>query len=354
MCCSSRKVISAVVVVFLIAALGYVVYDKKFAPSQNRPADDVVVAVVSGDNIWLSDIVKFHESNPQLKSIPFEMVYKDLLNHLIETKSIKVAAEKAGIQDLQSYKDSVKWAADQVLRTEYIKYALAKATTEEKLKELYDEYVKQNPPEEEVRASHILVDSEDDAKDIIKQIADGADFAALAKEKSKDSNGSKGGDLGYFKKSAMVPEFANAAFSMEVGTVSEKPIKTMFGYHVVKVTDKRLSQPVPMEQVKEMLQMMAAEELLPAIVREARESAQVMVQPEAYKNKLVTIDADSTKKTEPEAAPAPAEAEAEAAATPVEVEAPAAPAAEAEAPAVPAEAAPADEAVVEEEIVTVE
>ena len=125
-------------------------------------------------------------------------------------------------------------------------------------------------------------------------------------------------------------------------------------YHVVKVTDNRLSQPVPMEQVKEMLQMMAAEELLPAIVREARESAQVMVQPEAYKNKLVTIDADSTKKTEPEAAPAPAEAEAEAAATPVDVEAPAAPAAEAEAPAVPAEAAPADEAVVEEEIVTVE
>ncbi len=298
MCCNSKKIITSVVVLFLIAALGYVVYDKNFSCTKERAADDVVVAVVSGDNIWLSDVVSFHDSNPQLKAMPFEMVYKDLLNHLIETKAINVAAEKAGIKDLEAYKEGVKRAADQVLRTEYIKYALAKATTEEKLKELYDEYLKQNPPEEEVRASHILVETEQEAKAIIEQIDNGADFATLAKEKSKDSNGSKGGDLGYFKKSAMVPEFANAAFSMEVGTISQAPIKTMFGYHVVKVTDKRLSQPIPMDQVEDMLRMMAAEELLPAIIREARESAQVMVKPEAYKNKLVTIDTAEEKKVE--------------------------------------------------------
>ncbi len=340
MCCKSKKVITAVVVIFLAAALGYIVYDKTLASTKDRPADDVVVAVVAGDNIWLSDVVEFHDSTPQLKAIPFEMVYKDLLNHLIETKAITAAAEKAGLKDTKDYKDGVEKAIEQVLRTAYIKYEITKGITEEKLKSLYAEYVKQNPPEEEVRASHILVDSESEAKDIINQIDNGADFATLAQEKSKDSNGKKGGDLGYFKKSAMVPEFANAAFSMKVGTVSQKPIKTMFGYHVVKVTDKRLSQPIPMKQVEEQLKMRAAEELLPAIIKNARESAKVMVKPEAYKNKLVTLDSDGAKKTE-EVAPTE-----EAAPAPTEETEPVAPAAD--------EDSAEDGEVVEEEIITVE
>ena len=111
--------------------------------------------------------------------------------------------------------------------------------TDDEVKARYDEEIKKLPPQEEVHARHILVKTEAEAKDIIKQLDAGKDFAELAKEKSTDPNKSEGGDLGYFAKGRMVKEFEDAAFALKKGEYTKTPVKTQFGYHVIKVEDKR-------------------------------------------------------------------------------------------------------------------
>ncbi|HEU0117534.1 MAG TPA: peptidylprolyl isomerase, partial [Alphaproteobacteria bacterium] len=136
----------------------------------------------------------------------------------------------------------------------YLHKTIQPKITDAKIKERYDQMVAKFKPEDEVRARHILVPTEDEAENIIKQLKDGADFAKLAEEKSKDTQSAKnGGDLGYFPHDAMVKPFADAAFAMKAGDVSDKPIKTEFGYHVIKVEDKRKSAPAPLSDVKEQI-----------------------------------------------------------------------------------------------------
>ena len=115
------------------------------------------------------------------------------------------------------------------------------AVTDEAMRKVYDEAVKQMASEKEVRARHILVETEDEAKAILAELKKGADFAELAKEKSKDPGAAEGGDLGYFTKDQMVPEFAEVAFKLEKGQMSD-PVKTQFGWHIIKVEDKRTSR----------------------------------------------------------------------------------------------------------------
>ena len=123
------------------------------------------------------------------------------------------------------------------------------ALSDEAERKVYDEAVKQVKNEEEVHARHILVPTEDEAKAILAQLKGGADFATLAKEKSKDPGAAEGGDLGYFTKEQMVPEFSEVAFKLGKGQLSD-PVKTQFGWHIIKVEDKRTRPTPTFEQVK--------------------------------------------------------------------------------------------------------
>src|SRR5207248_4853731 len=140
---------------------------------------------------------------------------------------------------------------------------------------LYDEAVKPMGAEEEVRARHILVETEDEAKAIVQQIKDGGDFAEVAKEKSKDPGSAKdGGDLGYFVKGNMVPEFADVAFKMYPGQVSN-PVKSQFGWHVIKLEDRRSRQVPDYEQVKNQIESFVARRAQTEFVAQLREGAKI-------------------------------------------------------------------------------
>lgn len=289
-CCNKGKIVfGGVVALFLAVSAAYVVKDNMLQRPIDSANDATVVAIVGGSPIYLADIQDFQKSNPQLESTPIELIYRDILNGLVDGKALTIQAEKKSLDKSLEFKRNLKNAKDQILRAVYVKGELDKLATDDKLKALYDDFVKENPPEDEVQASHILVDSEAKAKAVIKKLKAGEDFAKLAADNSIDSNGRNGGELGYFKKEAMVPEFANAVFAMKVGEISDKPVKTMFGWHIVKVTDRRVSEPPAFEQVKGLLKMRLSEKLYPEIIEKAKADAGVVMMPMAYKNSLVDL-----------------------------------------------------------------
>jgi peptidyl-prolyl cis-trans isomerase C len=140
-----------------------------------------------------------------------------------------------------------------LLLEDYLMNEAHKSTTPEAIAKLYDDTIKALPPEEEVHARHILVETEDQAKEVVKRLGKGEDFAKLSAELSKDpGSGKQGGDLGWFTRERMVPEFADVAFKTAVGQISA-PVKTQFGWHVLKVEEKRLHQPPKLEDVKDQI-----------------------------------------------------------------------------------------------------
>jgi peptidyl-prolyl cis-trans isomerase C len=148
------------------------------------------------------------------------------------------------------------------------------ATTDEAMKKVYAEAAKQIEGEQEVHARHILVESEDEAKAIEAELKKGADFAELAKKKSKDPGAADGGDLGFFTKDQMVPEFSTVAFALEPGKISD-PVKSQFGWHVIKVEEKRNRKAPDFEQVKAQIETYVTRKAQAEYVAKLRESAKV-------------------------------------------------------------------------------
>jgi peptidyl-prolyl cis-trans isomerase C len=142
------------------------------------------------------------------------------------------------------------------------------------LHQTYDEAVRSLAGQEEVRARHILVEGEDEAKAILEQLKGGADFATLAKEKSKDPGAAEGGDLGYFTKDQMVPEFADVAFKMYPGQLSN-PVKTQFGWHVIKVEDRRTKQPPEFDKVKDQIEAFLTRKAQTDFITKLRQNAKI-------------------------------------------------------------------------------
>jgi peptidyl-prolyl cis-trans isomerase C len=146
--------------------------------------------------------------------------------------------------------------------------------TDDAMHKVYDEAVKGMAPEEEVHARHILVPTEDEAKAIEAELKKGADFAALAKEKSKDPGAAEGGDLGYFTKDQMVPEFSEAAFKLDKGQISD-PVHTQFGWHIIQVEDKRIKPTPTFDQVKPQLENFVAHKAQAELVENLRKTATI-------------------------------------------------------------------------------
>jgi peptidyl-prolyl cis-trans isomerase C len=147
------------------------------------------------------------------------------------------------------------------------------------------------PAAEEIRARHIIVNTEEEAKAIIAELDAGGDFEAIAKEKSQDGAAAQGGDLGYFGKGRMVPEFEQAAFALEVGSYSKEPVKTQFGWHVVKVEDKRNAEPPAFEQVQHQFRSLLLREAYFDAVSKLRDEAKVEITDSALKDALEAAEA---------------------------------------------------------------
>ncbi len=216
-------------------------------------ADDAVLARVNGVDIHESDLAFAEEEiGSNMPQMPAAQKRDYLITYLTDVVIVSQAAEKQKLGDRADVKRRLVFDHNRVLMEAMLTDAAKAALTDDAMHKVYDEAVKQMPSEQEVHARHILVASEDEAKAIEDQLKKGADFAVLAKEKSKDPGAADGGDLGYFTKDQMVPEFADAAFKLDKGQISD-PVHTQFGWHVIKVEDKRTKPTPTFDQVKSQL-----------------------------------------------------------------------------------------------------
>jgi len=259
----------------MLAALPAWAQTAKPAPA----ASDPVVARINGFEVHRSDIEEAARGlPPQVQRQPPDKIYMAILDQMVGTTLVAQAARKAKFQDDPEVKRRLVLVQDQVLAQLYMNRLIEKGMSDQKLKAAYDKYVKDAPPREEVNARHILLANEADAKAVIEQLKKGADFATLAKEKSTDPAGkTSGGDLGWFTKDQMVPEFADAAFKLKKGEITETPVKTQFGWHVIKVEDRRTASTPSFEQMKPQLTDMVAREMVQEKMKELKASAKVEV-----------------------------------------------------------------------------
>lgn len=245
------------------------------AANSKVSSKEILAAEINGEKVYRSAVERVHEAHSQLKMIPLEAVYERLLEHVVDSHLLGEAARKTNLADDPEVTKAIEALKEEVLRRFYLEREMDKLITEEKLKELYNEFIKENPPAKEVHARHILLENEKDAKAIVVELKNGADFIETAKKKSIGPSATRGGDLGYFTKEAMVPSFAEAAFAMEKGDVSEAPVKSDFGWHVIKVEDTRMSEQPTFEKIEPNLRAQSSEKAIAEIVKKLHEGVKV-------------------------------------------------------------------------------
>lgn len=216
---------------------------------------DEVVATVGGEAITEADLAFAAEDMAQdLAQMPAEERRAFLVRILIDMKVMSAAAREAGMDQTEIFAQRQKYLEERALRRAYFNEAIAGAVTEEAARAEYDAFVQQFEPQEEVRASHILVETEEEANALKAEIDGGADFAELARENSIDPGAANGGDLGFFGRGMMVQPFDEAVFAMaNPGDVSA-PVQSQFGWHVIRLEEKRDSAPPSFEQVAPQIQ----------------------------------------------------------------------------------------------------
>jgi peptidyl-prolyl cis-trans isomerase C len=242
------------------------------------------VAKVNGEEITQGEL-KFAEAEigSELAGVPAESRRRVLVEYLIEAHLMAQLAEKAQLGANPDFESRMKYYRMRALRDAFFENKVRDSVGEAAAKQLYEDRVKSIPSQPEVRARHILVKSEDEAKKISKEISGGADFAESAKKYSQDSGGEGGGDLGYFTKGQMVKPFEDAAFGLEKGKISA-PVQSEFGWHLIKVEDKRDRQPPSFEEVKDQITASLIQAKLQSTVQEMREQAKIeIVDPDVKK-----------------------------------------------------------------------
>ena len=234
-----------------------------------------VIAKVNGAEIRQSDLtVAEEELGPSLQQMDPASRRENLISFLIDMKIVAKAAEAKKIGDAADFKQKLAFARDRLLMDSLLATEGKAAVTDEAMKKVYEDATKQVSGEKEVHARHILVPTEEEAKAIKAELDKGADFAKLAKEKSKDPGAADGGDLGFFTKEQMVPEFSAVAFALEPGKISD-PVKSQFGWHVIKVEEKRDRKPPDFEQVKGQIQTFVVRKAQADYVTKLRAEAKV-------------------------------------------------------------------------------
>jgi peptidyl-prolyl cis-trans isomerase C len=247
------------------------------APSALTWAEDAdpVIARVNGVEIHRSDLALAEDevgaSMPQMGD---DQKREYLITYLADIVILSQAAQKQNVGDRPDVKHRVEFERNKVLMETLLQDAGQAATTDDAMHKVYDDAIKQMPPEEEVHARHILVATEDEAKEIEVELKKGADFATLAKAKSKDPGAADGGDLGYFTKDQMVPEFSEVAFKLDKGQISD-PVKTQFGWHIIQVEDKRTKPTPTFDEVKTQIENYVQHKAQAELVENLRKTATI-------------------------------------------------------------------------------
>lgn len=236
---------------------------------------DSVIARVNGIDITQSDLALAEEDlGSEMQATPADAKREQLITYLADVIMVTQAAEKKKVADNPDFKRRLAFLRNKLLMGYELQEEAKAAVSDEAMQQTYQDAVKSMAGQEEVHARHILVESEDEAKTILAELKGGADFAAVAKERSKDPGAAAGGDLGYFSKEQMVPEFAEVAFKMYAGQLSN-PVKTQFGWHIIKVEDRRTRKAPEFEKVKDQIESYMMRKAQTEFVAKLRESAKI-------------------------------------------------------------------------------
>jgi peptidyl-prolyl cis-trans isomerase C len=212
--------------------------------------DNTVIAIVNGYEIRTSEVrMAFDDVIGQLPNLPKKLRYPFVVEFLVERHLLAQLANKEGIAESDDYKRRLAAYQAKALRDSYLSQVISKTVTEDEIKAVYADESKKLTETERVRARHILVASEKEAQAVVEKLAKGEKFEALAKQFSLDGSKDYGGDLGYFSAPEMVPAFSKAAFELKKGEIS-KPIKTDFGWHIIRLEDRKQGVAQPYDQVK--------------------------------------------------------------------------------------------------------
>ncbi len=224
-----------------------------------------VVARVNGEEITRDDVVAAIQALPaEYQQLPLETLWDPMINQVIDRKLVVAAARADGLEDSETYKAQMAELGEQVLQQVYMQDIMSADISDEELHAAYDAWAadyEATGQGDEIHARHILVETEVEAEALVARLNDGEDFATLAEETSIGPSGPNGGDLGWFRHDDMVPEFADAAFALQAGEISG-PVQSPFGWHVIKVEERRTTPAPGFEEMADTLRAQLAEQAI--------------------------------------------------------------------------------------------
>ncbi|THF55056.1 peptidylprolyl isomerase [Ollibium composti] len=256
------------------------------AAAAAKPVDpDAVVATIGGKPITEADLAMAEgELSQQFAQLPAEQRRAAALSAAIEIKVMAAKAVADGLDKDADFQRRAAFLQERALHGEIVEKEVVDKITDDEVRARYDKEIAAQPAVNEVHARHILVKTKEEADAIIKELDGGAKFEDLANKHTTDPSGkTSGGDLGWFGPGQMVPEFEKAAMALEPGSYTKEPVQTQFGWHVIKVEDKRPKQPPAFEQVKDQIRSAVLRDKYFALVKELRAAAKVEIPDEALK-----------------------------------------------------------------------
>lgn len=242
---------------------------------QIKPGNPVVAKVGKKD-VTRSDIFNFMQTMPaNTRQLPMDQLFPLVQDQVINMSLVTEKSKKAKLDNDPLVKAQLEAAKQRILPVVFLQREVEKRLTDDRVKKSYEAYKGGFPNVQETKAKHILVEDEKLAKELIKKINGGAAFEEVAKEHSKDPTGKNGGDLGYFAKNEVVPEFAEASEKQDIGVISAKPVKSQYGFHIIKVEERRKRPPAEFEQAKPFLEGQLRQIITTEIVQGWRKEAGV-------------------------------------------------------------------------------
>ncbi|MSP00388.1 MAG: peptidylprolyl isomerase [Acetobacteraceae bacterium] len=232
---------------------------------------DPVIGSVDGRLIYLSDLARLSRTLPEsMRNLPFDTLMPPLLDRMIDHEVLAMTARRAGLDRRPDIQREMRAAADMVLESAFLAEVAPAKVTDGAIEARYNRLYANRPATDQVRARHILVGTEQEAKAVLADLKKGADFATLARALSKDPDGRTGGDLGFFRRDQVWPGFADAAFTLQPGQIAPTPVHNEFGWHVLKVEERRLVAPPTLSEIREQLRQQLTAQAVQEAIQEAR------------------------------------------------------------------------------------
>ena len=240
---------------------------------------ETVVAELNGTPITFADIVAFQQGIPNAAEMETTSILPRLIEFYIDQKLMMAAAKGRGLEKDPQVQEQLQRLEDELVRQAYLRDEISDRVTDERMREAYDKAMETFVQDEEIRARHILVETQEEGEAILRELSDGANFEDLARERSTGPSGPDGGDLGYFTRGMMVPPFSEAAYALQPGEVSSAPVQTDYGWHVIKVEDRRVKPKPTFEEIRTQLRDEMSDEAVQAILTELRGRATISIEP---------------------------------------------------------------------------